>query len=54
MKTIYFLWGRHPLYTNGLWIKLSRAVNPNQYKKEMINRINQGFEVCTRKKGEMP
>ena len=44
------LWGRHPSYANGQWIKLERNASPN----EIDSRKAQGFELAELEFGQHP
>lgn len=44
------LWGRHPRYANGAWIKLAR--DPG--KHEIAERARQGFDLSVQPFGEHP
>ena len=48
--TDLFLWGKHPDYANGQWIKLER----NASRSEKDSRKAQGFELAERPFGEHP
>ena len=48
--TDLFLWGKHPRYANGQWIKLERNASQN----EIASRKAQGFELAELELGEHP
>lgn len=48
--TDLYLWGKHPAYANGQWIKLER----NASRNEIDSRKAQGFELAERPFGEHP
>ncbi|MEO0639085.1 MAG: hypothetical protein AAFY70_05145 [Bacteroidota bacterium] len=50
MSTSVILWGRHPNYAKGQWIKLARDYDFNEYTE----REKQGFELAYLCKGANP
>ncbi|MBK6895489.1 MAG: antirestriction protein ArdA [Alphaproteobacteria bacterium] len=48
--TDLYLWGKHPAYANGQWIKLERNASPN----EIDSRKAQGFELAELELGKHP
>ncbi len=48
--THYMIWGRHPQYADGQWIKLHKGKN----KQKEVERIRQGFECCVLPYGVNP
>lgn len=48
--TDLFLWGKHPQYANGQWIKLERNASQN----EIDSRKAQGFELAELELGQHP
>ena len=44
------LWGRHPLYANGEWIKLARGIDNSEYRF----RAEEGFQLAYVEKGRHP
>lgn len=48
--TDLFLWGKHPYYADGQWIKLERNAN----QSEIDSRKAQGFELAELELGEHP
>lgn len=50
MKREQILWGKHPAYAGGVWIKLTDDTS----KAEVRRRAAQGFVLAIMDKGERP